>query len=95
LWPGLPVSVLEKLSPSPLVLVEPSVKEGAERRAQDKSRSRDLVLEEEVGLELQASRSFAAACSVLTGAPVKIVQNPTGGARGAAEELVSLLEDIL
>ena len=94
-WPGLPAGVLEKLSPSALVLVEASVKEVAERRAQDKTRSRDMVLGEEVKLELQASRSFATACSVLTGAPVKIVQNPAGGAREAAEELINLLRDIL
>ncbi len=90
-WAGLPLPVLKLLNPDIFVLVEAEPQEVLSRRFRDKSRRRDKVLEDEVAEELLFSRLMAAACSVLTGASVKIVKNPSGKQVEAAEEVLRLL----
>ncbi len=48
-------------------------------------------MEGEVAEELLFSRLMAAACSVLTGASVKIVKNPSGKQVEAAKEILRVL----
>jgi len=88
---GLPFPVLKLLKPDIFVLVEAEPHEVLSRRAKDTSRRRDTVLEDEIAEELLFSRLMAAACSVLTGASVKIVKNPSGKQVKAAEEILKLL----
>jgi len=90
-WAGLPLQVLKLLNPHMFILVEAEPKEVLSRRFRDKTRRRDKVLEDEVAEELLFSRFMAAACSVLTGASVKIVKNPSGKKVEAAKEVLSLL----
>jgi len=90
-WPGLPLQVLKLLNPHMFVLVEAEPKDVLSRRFRDKTRRRDKVLEDEVAEEFLFSRFMAAACSVLTGASVKIVKNPSGKQVEAAKEVLRLL----
>jgi len=91
-WAGLPSHVLQLLNPDAFVLVEAEPPEVLFRRLKDVTRRRDEVLESEIAEELFFSRLIAAACSVLTGASVKIVKNPNGKQVEAAKEVLKLLE---
>lgn len=95
LWPGLPMNVLSKLSPSLLVLIEAPPEEIANRRRSDRSRRRDEASRALIEQELNWSRSLAAACSVMTGAPVKIVNNEPGRHLEAAEELFGIISKMV
>jgi len=90
-WAGLPLPVLKLLNPEVFVLVEAEPHEVLSRRVRDTTRRRDKVLEGEVAEEFLFSRLMAAACSVLTGASVKIVKNPSGKQVEAAKEVLRLL----
>jgi len=94
LWSGLPESVLSRLKPSLIVLVEASPEEIAERRRSDTTRMRDDLVVEEVKFDLEWSRATASACAVSTGAPIKIISNKTGKQREAAEELFKLMTEL-
>ena len=92
--PGLPKHVLEALKPDILVLIEADPEEIVARRTKDLragERTRDMRAVEELEEELAFSRMVASACSVLTGAPVVVVKNPTGGQREAARKILDLL----
>lgn len=90
-WAGLPMNVLNRLHPSLLVLVEAKPREILVRRIKDRSRARDRVVIEEIKTEMEMSRSVAAACATLTGAPVKVVMNPQGKLADTAEQLLRLI----
>jgi len=90
-WAGLPLPVLKLLKPSMFVLVEAEPHDVLSRRFGDKTRRRDKALKSEVAEELVFSRLMAAACSVMTGASVKIVKNPSGKQVEAAEEVLKAL----
>ena len=94
LWSGLPESVLSRLKPSLIVLVEAPPEEIARRRRSDTTRMRDDLTMEEVRFDLEWSRATASACAVSTGAPVKIISNKTGKQRDAAEELFKLMTEL-
>jgi adenylate kinase len=91
-WAGLPFHVLQILNLDSFVLVEAEPAEVLFRRPKDVTRRRDTVLENEIEEELFFSRLVAAACSVLTGAPTKIVNNSNGKQVEAAKEIMKLLE---
>ena len=90
-WAGLPFPVLQLLKPTTFVLVEAEPQEVLSRRFRDATRRRDKALESEIMEEFLFSRFMAAACSVLTGASVKIVKNPSGKQVKAAKEILKLL----
>ena len=94
LWSGLPESVLSRLKPSLIVLVEALPEEIAERRRSDTTRMRDDLATEEVKFDLEWSRATASACAVHTGAPVKIISNKTGKQREAAGELFQIVREL-
>jgi len=94
LWSGLPESVLSRLRPSLIVLVEAPPEQIAKRRRSDTTRMRDDLTMEEVRFDLEWSRATASACAVYTGAPVKIISNKTGKQREAAEELFKLMMEL-
>lgn len=94
LWSGLPDSVLSRLKPSLIVLVEAPPEEIAKRRRSDMTRMRDDLTMEEVRFDLEWSRATASACAVSTGAPVKIISNEAGKQREAAEELFKLMIEL-
>lgn len=89
---GLPSHILQILKPNLFVLVEAEPSEVLSRRLKDTTRERDKTLEDEIAEEFLFSRLIAASCAVLTGAPVKIVKNPSGKQIEAADEILKLLE---
>jgi adenylate kinase len=91
--PGLPYHVLQILKPEMFVLIEAKPDEISSRRAKDTNRKRDEALEEMVKQELLFSRLMAAACAVLTGAPIKTVINAEGKQEDAARQILRMIED--
>ncbi len=91
-WAGLPADVLKCLNPDLFVLVEAEPEEVLARRFRNPARKRDRALRDDVVEELAFSRRMAAACSVVTGAAVKIVKNPGGKQVEVAKEILKLLE---
>jgi len=91
-WPGLPFAVLEKLKPDLLVLIEADPKEIVMRRTKDRTRMRNKVTTEKIKEEIELARLIAASCATLTGAPVKIVDNPTKKTTKAAKEILDTIK---
>lgn len=94
MWAGLPQSVLQKLSPRLLVLIEADPQQIAGRRHGDSDRKREATLEDEIKFDLEWSRATAAASAIATGAPVKVIRNDTGTQKQAAQELFELIRKI-
>ncbi len=88
---GTPSHVLAGLKPSLFILLEANPEEISKRRLVDKDRLRGPGGHGKVMEELSWSRATAAACGVLTGAPVKIITNESGRQREAAEAILRLL----
>ncbi|NPA76112.1 MAG: adenylate kinase [Euryarchaeota archaeon] len=87
-FPGLPVWVLEELKPDLIVVVEAGAHEIMRRRKEDRTRKRDFESYEEIEEHLKANRMVAFACSVLTGAPVMVLQNHDGMLEQAVEKFM-------
>lgn len=90
--PGMPEWVLRNLSPDCIILIEAKPEEIAQRRMNDKTRTRDDEMEREISLHQEINRSIAAAYSMLTGATVKVIDNPQGRVENAAREMARILE---
>ena len=77
-FPGLPKWVLEEINPDLIVIIEAEPNEIMRRRKSDTSRKRDYETYEEIEEHIQANRYAGFACSVITGAPIMILQNRDG-----------------
>ena len=91
-WPGLPFDVVRALKPTHLILVEATPEEIMMRRSTDSTRYRDEVTMDSLDGELALARSFLAASSTLTGAPMLIASNGQGKSEEVARELAGVLE---
>lgn len=91
-WPGLPFEVVRSMKPTHLVLVEAQSEEIRARRAADSTRSRDSISIDDLESELALGRSFLAAASTLSGAPILVVSNTQGKADEAAQKLVQIMK---
>lgn len=89
--PGMPFHVISLLKPSLFVLVEAKAKDISYRRMKDLTRNRDEASESTIQEELSVSRLMSGACSVLTGAPLKITTNAEGKAEEAAAEILKAI----
>jgi adenylate kinase len=74
-YPGLPMSLLEGLKPTYLVMLTADPREIINRRKKDNTRNRDIVSTKDVENELQISLMMVVSSSVLTGSPFFIVEN--------------------
>jgi adenylate kinase len=92
--PGLPLEVLEILSPKALVWVECQPSIIIQRRSQDSARKRDLETEEELSLHQELTRSFLAASSMYTGAILCRISNEGQSVQQNAAPLIHLLQKI-
>ena len=90
-WPGLPLSVIQPMKPTHLLLVEASAKEILARRKNDTTRYRDEITEEEVRQELELARSFLTAASLVSGAPMAFINNEEGKSEKAASQIAELV----
>jgi len=89
--PGLPEWVLHGLQPDIIVLVEADPDEILFRRLDDETRTRDMENTKELATHQGMNRSAATSYATLTGATVKIIENPDGGIEEAAENLADAL----
>lgn len=92
--PGLPKWVAENLEPEKIIMLDAS-SEAIYSRSQESDRERDT---EKAGIEgiteyRDTAKQMASAVSVLTGAYFKIIENKSGEAEKAAEELVETLKN--
>jgi adenylate kinase len=95
MWAGFPQNVLQRLSPQLIVLVEADPDQIAARRTGDPSRMREKSVAEEIAFDLAWSRATAAASSILTGAPVKVIRNDEGRQKQAAQELFQTIRSVM
>lgn len=90
--PGLPQWVLKELGPDAVLVVEAGADEVSARREKDaEERERDVQSLEEIDEHQMVNRMAAMSYATLTGATVKIVQNPDGGLDEAAGKVVEVL----
>lgn len=95
MWAGLPQTVLQRLAPRLLVLIEADPEQIATRRRGDSDRKREAGLVEEIHFDLQWSRATAAASAVATGSPVKVIRNDAGTQKQAAKELFEVIRKLV
>lgn len=90
--PGLPKTVISALEPDVIVLVESSPEEIARRRNSDETRKRDEESTEDIALQQELNRAYAMACSMRTGATVKIIYNYDNHLDAASREMAKTIE---
>ncbi|MDO8339383.1 MAG: adenylate kinase [Candidatus Burarchaeum sp.] len=91
-YPGLPYSLLGKLKVDALVLVTAPLEHILGRRKKDTTRVRDAQQNEELAEHMRLNEAMLAAYSVLSGAPVMIVENADGKLDVAVDRLEALLD---
>ena len=88
--PGLPESVLKKLSPDVLILVEATPDEIIQRRSRD-TRARDVENKDEIMEHQLFNRIAAMSYAVMSGATVKIIQNSENKLEEAAADILDIV----
>ena len=87
-YPGLPAHVLEIINPTNFVSVVARPEEIFSRRIKDNSRNRDKVNILDIKKELAAQSGMMSACAVITGSPIKHIQNSEGRIGEAADKII-------
>lgn len=87
-YPGLPKHVLDEIKPSNFIAISARPEEIYNRRMKDNTRNRDLVSIESIKKELAVQDAMLSSCSVLTGAPMKVVLNTEGKIEEAAMSVI-------
>ena len=90
--PGLPESVIKKLKPNTIVLVEADPEEIYNRRLKDITRNRDPDSKDKIAEHQQMNRAVAMAYAAISGATVKIVFNHDNAIDAAVKEAAPVLE---
>lgn len=91
-YPGLPSHVLDIIKPTNLVSVVARPEEIFSRRIKDNTRNRDKVNILDIKKELAVQSGMMSACSVLTGSPIKHIQNGEGRINDAADKIIRSME---
>lgn len=89
--PGLPESVLKKLSPDVIILVEATPDEIIQRRSRD-TRARDADDIDQVKEHQEFNRIAAMSYAVMSGATVKIIQNSENKLAEAAGDILDIVK---
>ncbi|MFB6208438.1 MAG: adenylate kinase [Candidatus Nanohaloarchaea archaeon] len=89
--PGLPKWTLEHLEPEKIIILDADPEEIFARSERDEDRDREHESVNDVRLYRDVAREMAAAGSVMTGAYLKVIENPPNAAHEAAEELLETL----
>jgi adenylate kinase len=87
-FPGLPFEYLKMLKVERFIHITAHIEEIAQRRASDPTRKRDV---DNIALHEEMNRSFLAAYSAFTGAPVAIIFNTQGKLQETIEKVQALL----
>lgn len=91
-YPGLPMSLILKLNPERLILITANSEEILNRRKNDSTRTRDLISDDEIKMDIEVSLSMISSLSILTGAPFEIIYNHDNMIDSATSLLVELLK---
>ncbi len=95
IWPGLPKHIVEALNPSLIIVIEANPEEIVQRQLRDKGRVRsDYADVEFLKKFMEFARNAAIASAVLTGAAVKIIENPEGKVEEAVSKFVEAVRSI-
>ena len=92
--PGLPKDTTEVLNPDNITLITAGAREVLNRRVSDKSRDRDVDGVDKIREELEMERLMAATNSVVSGAPLRIIQNDDGCLDKASREYYEVLKEL-
>ncbi len=90
--PGLPKWSIEQLDPDKIIMLTAKPEEIWNRVQEDDDRDREHESASGIAEYQHVAREMASTGSVLTGAYLKIIENPDGKAERAAEELVKTLK---
>ncbi len=90
-YPGLPEHVLKIIQPTNFVSVSAKPEEIYNRRMKDTTRNRDKITLANIKKELDVQSGMISACSVITGAPVRLVLNGEGKVDEAADKIISAI----
>ena len=90
--PGLPFSIISKLSVERLVLVTAPIADILQRRESDKTRVRDEQSEHSLSEHDDMNKNYLAAYSAICEAPAVIIQNANGLLEQTQKQFASLLE---
>lgn len=95
-YPGFPRKVLETLQPKMIVVLKAKPKNIVKRREKGgtEGRTRDKTPKEVVKEEQKSTKIISFACSMYTGATVKIIENKEGKLDEAAEKLSNALKNL-
>jgi len=94
-FPGLPEYVIKELDPSMLVLIEANPEDITKRREKDQSRKRDTQTFQDINFDLEWGRKTAAACAIMTGAPVSIIKNEEGSPDKAVKQILDMIKEVI
>jgi adenylate kinase len=92
-YPGLPLDLLTNLKPTNLILITANPEEIYHRRQNDSSRNRDMVSIDSIKNDIDVSKMLISCCSVVSGAPFKILSNHENSIADCTEKMVSLILD--
>ncbi len=90
-YPGLPERVIRILEPAGYVLLSAKPEEIYNRRMNDPTRQRDHIHILDIKQELSLQVAMVAACSVVSGAPLKAVMNRQDKMEDAVDEMISVI----
>ena len=91
-YPGLPTHVLEIIKPTNFITVVAKPEEIFSRRMNDETRNRDKVNIFDIKKELSVQSGIMSTCSVITGSPIKHIQNGQGHIEEAANKIITSME---
>jgi adenylate kinase len=92
-YPGLPIDLLNHLKPTNLILLIANPEEIYHRRQNDSSRERDIISMDSIKNEIDVSKMLISCCSIISGAPFKILANHEGAVTDCTQKMVSLILD--
>ena len=93
-YPGLPAHLLNNMKPTHLILIIANPEEIYHRRQNDSTRVRDLISMDSIKNEIDVSKMLISCCSIISGAPFKILANHEGSLRECTQKMVSLILDL-
>ena len=87
--PGLPYYILKIVEPSHFIIVTAKTEEIYNRRMKDETRNRDKASVATIKKELDIQSAMMSACAVLSGSPLRTIQNNEGKLEEAASQIIN------
>ncbi len=92
-YPGLPFDLLNNLKPTNLILITANPEEIYHRRQNDSSRDRDIISMDSIKNDIDVSKMLISCCSIVSGAPFKVLANHENSIIDCTQKMVSLILD--